>query len=429
MIKFLHTADLHLGKVFHDQNLGEDQAFMLGELSGILEDRSYAALVIAGDVYDRSIASPEAIELFGSFLGKIKKRQPSLEVLIIPGNHDSATRLGFGRELFARLGIRFGVSAEACDKPVIVERDGESCAFFLLPFLNPGVLSRYDPENGPVPLRSQSALAEEAARRMEKARQALGGVPSVLVAHLFAAGGLEAGSERVFLGNAELVNIELFKGFDYIALGHLHRCQSAGINPVGIYADDRSAVGKNAWYSGSPLAYSFGEASSQKAGSEKCFLSVELRKDGPKVEKIPVKPRRKVTSLSGLFTRFTGDISSDKELLAAADDYLEIRLTDRRITENARELLRKRFSHLLSLRQDEALAGLSSGARFQVSANGTHGDRRDVFADFRDFLLDLYGKAPDISAEIAAEIKLFNTLLTEIDSTDAQIDTSEEDSP
>ena len=80
MIKFLHTADLHLGKIFHDQNLGEDQAVVLGELSGILEDGSYAALIIAGDVYDRSIPSLEAIKLFGSFLAEIKKRQPSLEV-------------------------------------------------------------------------------------------------------------------------------------------------------------------------------------------------------------------------------------------------------------------------------------------------------------------------------------------------------------
>ena len=399
MIKFLHTADLHLGKIFHDQSLVEDQTFMLGELSVILKDGSYAALIIAGDVYDRSIASTEAVELFGSFLGEIKNRQPSLEVLIIPGNHDSPSRLGFGRELFARLGIRFGVSAEACDKPVIVKRDSESCAFFLLPFLNPGVLS-------------------ESAYRMEKARRALGGIPSVLVAHLFASGGEEAGSERLFLGNAELVRIELFKGFDYIALGHLHRCQSVGTSAVGI-----NAVRKKAWYSGSPLAYSFGEASSGR--DEKCFLSVGLGKDGLKVEKIPVRPMRKVTSLSGPFSRFVNGLSTDKELLAAVDDYLEIRLTDKRITENARELLRKRFPHLLSLRQDEALAGLSSGARFHVSANGMQGGRRDVSADFRNFLLDLYGEAPDISAEM----ELFNKLLAEVESADTSNDLSEEGPP
>ena len=395
MIKFLHTADLHLGKIFYDHSLGEDQAVMLENLARILEDDSCSVLVIAGDVYDRSIPSPEAVELFGAFLGNVKNRRPSLEILVTPGNHDSAARLGFGRELFARLGIRFAVSAVDCDKPLIVEKDGESCAFFLLPFLNPGVLEgEAATEEGPVPLRSQSSLAEEAGRRMEKARQELAGrgvSRSVLAAHLFASGGAEAGSERVFIGNAELVNVSLFKGFDYIALGHLHRCQR---------------VGGNAWYAGSPLAYSFGET------QEKFFLSVELNDNGVEVEKIPVKPLRKVTSLAGTFERFAGDTSADRELLAAKDDYLEIRLTDRGITENARDILRKRFPRLLSLRQDEALAGLSStlAARAQ---EGPRGERRCLSADFKDFLASLYGDAdtPDISAEI----ELFNALLAEVE--------------
>ena len=393
---------------------------MADALARILEDDSYGALVIAGDVYDRSIPSPEAVDLFGSFLGKVKKKRPSLEVIVIPGNHDSASRLGFGRELFARLGIRFAVSAEECDRPLIIESGGESCAFFLLPFLNPGVLSKEvlseDDTGGTVPLRSQSAMAEEAARRMDKARQEFTGLKSagqglaysVLVAHLFALGGTEAGSERVFLGNAESVNPALFSGFDYIALGHLHRCQSTG---------------EKAWYSGSPLAYSFGEA-----GQDKYFLSVELEEEKTKVEKIPVKPRRKVTSLSGPFARFAGteeDGIEDPGLTDASEDYLEIRLTDRGITENARELLRKRFPYLLSLRQDEALARLSS-----VSGTSLE-DRRDtpgrnLDLDFKEFLSSLYGEADlpgisadlpmDVSTELSEEIMLFGTLLVEVES-------------
>ena len=418
MIKFLHTADLHLGKVFHDQSLVEDQAVMLEDLARLLADESYAALLIAGDVYDRSIPSPEAVELFGSFLGKVKKQRPSLEIIVIPGNHDSASRLGFGRELFAHLGIRFGVSAEECDKPLIVEGDGESCAFFFLPFLNPGVLSKESPEGTEeIPLRSQSAMAEEAARRMERARQEFAGqghAYSVLVAHLFASGGTNAGSERVFLGNAESVNPALFSGFDYIALGHLHRCQSAG---------------EKVWYPGSPLAYSFGESSPQRGGQDKYFLSVELEKDGAKIEKIPVNPRRKVTSLSGPFARFAGGIlldtsaekTEDPELLAAAEDYLEIRLTDRGITENARELLRKRFPYLLSLKQDEALAHLSS-----ISGASRDGRRntqsRGLDVDFRDFLSSLYGEieqpdvSGDFSTDLISEIGLFKALLAEVES-------------
>jgi exonuclease SbcD len=249
---------------------------------------------------------------------------------------------------------------------------------------------------------------EEAARRLEKARLELAAhspdVYSVLVAHIFASGGLEAGSERVFLGNAEHVNLSLFKGFDYIALGHLHRCQNILNNAAGV----------NAAYSGSPLAYSFAEVSSVEY--PKYFLSVELKKGGAKVEKIPVKPRRKVTSLSGPFARFAGD---DAELLAAKDDYLEIRLTDRGITENARDILKRRFPYLLSLRQDEALAHISSSVRAAISTEAKR-ERQDVSSDFREFLSCLYGERSELPAEIAADLseeqELFNLLLAEIES-------------
>ena len=395
-MKILHTADLHLGKIFYEQSLVEDQEAMLEDLARLLEKGSYAALIVAGDVYDRSIPSPDAVSQFGRFLERVKNLRPSPEVFVIPGNHDSASRLGFGRELFARLGIRFGVSAEECDKPVILERNGEICAFFMLPFLNPGTLSTT--ENGEsIPLRSQSAMAEEAAKRMEKTRrdlEAKQGVSfSVLTAHLFTFGGKESESERVFLGNAELVSSQLFTGFNYTALGHLHRCQSAG---------------ENAWYPGSPLAYSFDEA-----GQEKYFLSVELGKDETKIEKIPIKPRRKVTSLSGPFTRFAGDslkntnapnTTEDPELLAASGDYLEIRLSDRGITENARDILRKRFPYLLSLKQDEAKAAFSSTARMPAS-----GARQNIPEDFKYFLESLYGEADQ------EELDLFNCLLKEIE--------------
>ena len=412
MFKFLHTADLHLGKTFYDHSLAEDQAAMLEDLARLLEDGSYDALVIAGDVYDRSIPAPEAVELFGKFLSRIKSIRPSPELLVIPGNHDSASRLGYGRELFSRLGIRFGVSAAECDRPVIIEKDGERCAFFLLPFLSPGSLERETPagEEAQI-LRSQAALAEEAARRMEKAQRELPDLTySVLAAHLFASGGVEAGSERVFLGNAELVSLSLFKNFNYIALGHLHRSQRAG---------------ENAWYPGSPLAYSFGEAASSK-DAEKCFLSVELGKDGARVEKIPVKPLRRVTSIGGPFSRFArfadetrdppADSPGDPELLAAADDYLEIRLSDRGITENARDILRKRFPHLLSLRQDAAFAELSSVIK--TSGGSRANERRNLSADFKDFLIDLYGS--EGAADLSSETDLFNTLLAEIEVEESQ---------
>ncbi|MDR0450853.1 MAG: exonuclease SbcCD subunit D [Treponema sp.] len=409
MIKFLHTADLHLGKVLHEQSLIEDQRHMLEGLADILTDESYQALIIAGDVYDRSIPSIEAVELFGSFLGNIKARRPSLEILVIPGNHDSPARLGFGREIFAGLGLRFVTDPGESGRPLILKdpENGKSCAFFLLPFLSPASF-RQGPAGEPEEAApgkggeeapasgSRTGSVAEAAGRLEEARlrcKAEGVSRFVLAAHLFASGGREAGSERIFLGSAELADMELFAGFDYVALGHLHRMQQAG---------------KNGWYSGSPLAYSFGEA-----GSEKYFLSVELDTAAaglpPNLKPLPVSPLRKLRRLSGPFERFFRFPPGDTELSAAAEDYLEINLSDRGLTENALAILRKNFPRLLAIRQDAALSGLLAGQAGPGNPAEKTGERRDTAEDFREFLTGLYGEADE------GELALFRELLGELE--------------
>ena len=287
MIKFLHTADLHLGKSFHEHSLIEDQAHMLKALSSLLADRSYNALVVSGDVFDRSIPSPEAVELFSGFLGGLKSARPDLAILIIPGNHDSPVRLGYGKELFSGLGVHIAEDPERAFDPVIVRAGEESCACFLLPFLYPGSLV---PAPGTEADLAQAAPVEKAAVRLEAARQKAAGEgagSSLLAAHLFCAGGKSSDSERTFLGQAEQADPGLFSGFDYVALGHLHRPQKAG---------------KNAWYSGSPLAYSFDEADHQK-----CFLSVEIVPGRCTVKVLPFSPLRPLRRLSGPFENFLKD--------------------------------------------------------------------------------------------------------------------------
>jgi exonuclease SbcD len=384
-MKFLHTADLHLGKIFHEQSLLDDQAFMLDTLRDLLRDKSFQALVIAGDVYDRSIPPPDAVKLFSLFLGKLKKERPDLEVFLISGNHDSASRLSFGRELFAELGVFFITDPEDADKPIVIGEERERTAFFLLPFLNPGSLKGEDEDQ--TPLRSQSRLAETAAKRLEKARFAAreaGAQHTILVAHLFAAGGLASDSERTFLGNAECTDIGLFAGFDYVALGHLHRCQ---------------AVGTNVYYSGSPLAYSFSEAT-----HEKVFLSVALSGERLVVEKIFIDPLRKMSRITGAFDDFKGELSD--EIKAKRDDYLEVILTDKCFVDNPLFLLRQQFPHLLSIRQEEAM-------KAHVRESGSHlrfidfDAKRNIADDFADFLFDIYG---EINGE---EIALFQSLLVE----------------
>jgi exonuclease SbcD len=398
MIKLLHTADLHLGKIFHDQSLIEDQRAMLDQLTDILAQGSYDALLIAGDVYDRSIPSPEAVELFSAFLGRVKSLGPSPEVLILPGNHDSASRLGFGKELFAELGVHLVTDPEDADRAIMIggappggggALPGERGAVFLLPFLYPGSL-REDAAGEAEPIRSPAKLAETAAARLEKARLAAleaGAAHTVLGAHLFTAGGIESESERIFLGNAEGVPADLFGGFDYVALGHLHRFQRAGAN---------------AWYSGSPLAYSFEEGK-----GEKVFLSVELSAPGaPELKPIPVKPLRKMRSLRGPFNYFFQEGQKDPVLEEAKEDYLEITLTGRSLVENPLALLRRRFPRILSVKQDEALAAFAAGRLPESSPAAA--ERRSPAEDFAEFLTEIYG------AREEEKLSLFRELLASL---------------
>ncbi|MDR2393412.1 MAG: exonuclease subunit SbcD [Treponema sp.] len=417
MLTFIHTADLHLGKVLHEHSLIEDQQYMLDGLREALEDTSYTALLIAGDVYDRSIPSPDAVRLFSSFLGKLKARRLDLEVLILSGNHDSSSRLGFGKELFAELGIHLVTDPEDAATPIIIPGSaGAQGAFFLLPFLHPGSLKadltapapqegdgQLDAEAGepPAPIRSQGKLAEEAAARLEVARLKARneGVDfTILGAHLFALGGLEAGSERIFWGTAEQVDINWFSGFDYVALGHLHRFQKAGAR---------------AWYSGSPLAYAFEEASYSKV-----FLSVSLEPGKePKLSPLPVQPLRKLSILKGPFTSFFQDFSPDSPYAQAAQDYLEIVLTDSAVVENPLALLRERFPWILSVKQDAALAHQLVSVHGQSPALWEGASLRRTLIDtedFKDFLMDIYGEAE------ADKLELFKELLQAVEDADSQ---------
>ena len=406
MLTFIHTADLHLGKVFHEHSLIEDQQYMLDGLRELLEDASYKALLIAGDVYDRSIPSPDAVTLFSSFLGRLKARRPDLEVLILAGNHDSSSRLGFGKELFAELGIHLATDPEDAATPIIIPGSaGEEGAFFLLPFLNPGSLQadltapvlqegtgQADTEAGetPAPIRSQGKLAQEAAARLEAARlkAGKGGIAfTILGAHLFALGGLEAGSERTFWGTAEQVDINWFSGFDYIALGHLHRFQKAG---------------PRAWYSGSPLAYAFEEASYAKV-----FLSVTLEQgQEPRINPLPVQPLRKLRTLTGSFTAFFQD-PGEGPYAGAAQDYLEVVLTDSALVENPLARLRERFPWILSVKQEAALARqiVPVPGKSPAFWDGTALKRALIDKDdFKDFLMDIYGEADPEKIELFQEL-------------------------
>jgi exonuclease SbcD len=243
-MKLLHTGDLHLGKNLHETPLLEDQRGMLDSLESELSRADYDGLLIAGDVYDRTIPPAEAVELFSGFLVRVRKNHPGLIIGIIPGNHDSARRLSYADRILGEQGIHIVCNPEDSFIPIILDKSGERLALFLLPFLAPGTLAPRGRAEKPVPdpgprnaetslefdfgsepdekaalLSTQAELAKEAARRFDEAlnKTDIDGIPSVLVAHCLMLAGIHSESERVFLGAAEETPRRFFRAHSYVA--------------------------------------------------------------------------------------------------------------------------------------------------------------------------------------------------------------------
>ena len=360
-MKILHAADLHLGKVFHEVSLLEDQKRVLGQLLYALTSDDYAALVIAGDIYDRSVPPAEAVDAFSAFLAKARRRAPGTAIFVIPGNHDSSARLSYLSEILREEQIYITRDPKNAHVPVIVSHNGEEAAFFSLPFLFTGTLESL--EDG-TPLLSQELLAKEAARRLQEALKALpAGLPAVLIAHLFTLGGESSSSERVIVGTADKVSASLFEGFAYVALGHLHKFQKAH---------------ERMYYSGSPLAYAFDEA-----GAVKCFIKAEIdtKAEGAPlaVTQIPVKPRRRVSRIAGRFD----DLLNSPQYDVYKEDYLEIELTDAVLQESPIQRLGLRFKRLLSVRQN----ALAAGEAFSIEAGAVEATNPiESFASFESYI-------------------------------------------
>lgn len=421
-MRIFHLADLHLGKTLYERDLLEDQRHALSAVLETARAERPACVVLAGDVFDRAVPSAEAVTLLGEFAASLKAADPNLVVAMIPGNHDSAARLAYLSPVLAMAGVHIAADPGDCVRPVVVERGVERLRLWLLPFLTPGAFGSPAEAASPAPtappnrqrelftddsatepdavrgdaadvapaaepmaeptLRSQADLFAEAMRRtgaaMAVARAADGGARSadVLVCHAFASGGEASESERVFLGNAELVDASGFSAFDYVALGHLHRPQAAGAN------------GR---YPGSLLAYSFSEA-----GSERGFLSVDVSPGGFSAEFRAVRPLRRMACVSGGFDEVLTDPRYDRY----AGDYVEATLSDATAVLNPMDALRRRFPFIMSLRQ----AAFERGA---VEADERRPGRpaASLADDFAVFHREMTGSEPDAAtAALFAEL-------------------------
>ena len=321
-MKFIHLSDLHIGKRVNEVSMIEDQEFILSQIIGIIDSEHPDAVLIAGDVYDKSVPSAEAVTLLDDFLCRLAER--NLPVLIISGNHDSPERLAFGGRLMEGSGIHVSPVYSSNVKSVTLSDEHGAVTFWLLPFVKPVHVKRCFPDEA---IESYTDAIRAAIRHMG----ADFSDRNVLLTHQFVTGAATCESEEISVGGSDNVDISVFDGFDYVALGHLHGPQNIGSNRVR--------------YCGTPLKYSFSEA-----GHHKSVTVVELGEKGSlHLQTIPLNPRHDLREMRGAFAELT-----DKSFYqgTAVEDYLHIILTDEEDVPEAVGQLRVIYPNLMKLSYD-----------------------------------------------------------------------------
>lgn len=324
-MKLLHLADLHLGKRVNGFSMLEDQAYILDQLLALVDSQQPDCVLLCGDVYDKPVPPAEAVQLFDGFLSSLSRR--GVQVMLISGNHDSPERLAFGGQLMAGSGVHVAPVYGGAVEPVTLEDAFGPVRFYLLPFLKPAHVRRFYPEAA---IESYTDALHLAVVQMVLDPA----VRNVLLTHQFVTGAERAESEELNVGGADNVDAAVFAGFDYVALGHLHRPQRAGAETIR--------------YAGSPLSYSFSEAEQEK--------SAALVKLGPKgtvdVRLLPLRPLHGMKRLRGSYQALTRRDFYDGAPWRG--DYLHITLTDETDVPDAIGKLRVIYPNLMRLEYDNS---------------------------------------------------------------------------
>lgn len=331
-MKFLHLADLHLGKRVNGFSMLEDQAHILRQILAILDDEQPDGVLIAGDVYDKSVPSVEAVELLDGFLTDLRAR--GVPVLLISGNHDSPERLAFGGRVMDSCGIHISPVYDGALAPVTLQDAFGPVHVWLLPFVKPAHVRRWFPD---ADIESYTDAVAEAVAHMDIDTAAR----NVLVTHQFVTGGARSGSEELSVGGTDNVDSGVFAPFDYVALGHLHGAQHIGRETIR--------------YAGSPLKYSFSEARQHKS-----VTVVTLGEKGDvQVRTAALTPLRELREIRGSYDELTA--RSFYEHTTYRSDYLHLILTDEQDVFDAMSRLRTIYPYLMTLDYDNARTRAAGG--------------------------------------------------------------------
>lgn len=326
-MRILHTSDWHLGRILHGIHLTEEQEYILEQFVQVVKDEKPDVVVIAGDIYDRSVPPVEAVELFDKVLNEILI-DCNTPIIAIAGNHDSADRINFASKLLKDKGLYIQGKVDLKTEPIVIKDEYGSVYFHLLPYIEPAIVKSV---SGIKNIHSHDdamkVMTDNIRDNMDKSKR------NVLVGHAFVIGGEISDSERpLSVGGSGVVGTENFKDFDYIALGHLHRPQKIGSEKIR--------------YSGSLMKYSFSEANQKKS-----IYIVDMDVSGNvKIVEKSLKPKRDLKIIKGYLDNI---LEKPEDYAENLEDYLMVNLLDEGALLDAMGKLRSVFPNTLRIEREQ----------------------------------------------------------------------------
>ncbi|MDF2672388.1 MAG: exonuclease SbcCD subunit [Clostridiales bacterium] len=357
-MRILHTSDWHLGRIFHGVHLTEDQAYILEQLVELIKDRKPDVILVAGDIFDRSVPPVEAVNLLDDTLSKILMDY-KIPTIMISGNHDSPDRVDFGSRLMEESKLHIIGRYSRDIKPVVIQDIFGPVYFYPLPYVEPAIVR----ESMGVEIHSHDEAMHvimdniKSTMKMDKR--------NVLITHTFTAGGEASESERpLTIGGSSVVDATYFNDFNYVALGHLHRPQRIG--------------GDNIRYSGSLMKYSFSEAAQKKN-----IPIIEMDEKGNvSVETVELKPRRDLRCIEGHLE----DILKGPQNGESREDYIMVTLKDEGAILDAMGKVRSIYPNTLHIERPQFI---SANTRLNVDSNFRKMDISELFSSFFKQVTDI----------------------------------------
>ena len=374
-MKFIHTSDWHIGRQFHNVSLLDDQRHVLEQVIEHIKNESVDAVIIAGDIYDRSVPPAAAVSLLDEVLNTICS-DLGIPVILIPGNHDGAERLRFGSNQLSQAGLHIIGDLNQITQPVVLNKNGFDVSFYGIPYNDPESVRNHFSIDVSSHDEAHQYLVEHI--NTVKTDNAI----NVLISHCFIDGAEASESERpLSIGGADRVSVEPFKAFNYVALGHLHNPQHKGAEHIR--------------YSGSILKYSFSEQRQQKG-----VTLVEMNEDGVKsTTHLPLTPLRDMRILEGDLETLLKQGSTDPN----NQDYLLIRLTDQSAILDPMSKLRQVYENVLHIEK----TWLQDSGSLQVNREKL---KRGELEMFQDFFKQISGN--DLTTEQHTAIKNIITTIS-----------------